>query len=315
MTLRVLAVDVQIRQDHLLHAVVIPLIARDHLVVPLQHACVHVNGHDRGYVEVVAAGAGVLGAKRLRPRLGIACADVHQSALGVVGYPVPYRTASAELPPFALPSGGGLAHRLRLETLGGIAGDGVELPDLAAGVRIVGGKEAARRTVAASRANDHFSLGDARGNGQCLLVLHIADASFPDGLAGVCVERHQPAIVHGNINLVVIERQPAIHYAAAHFVAGRFAVDFRIPAPFLLAGARVDGEHDTPVGDAKNSVVPFERRGFLVASAFADFIGPDQAEALHIGRVDQRERTKTRLARCEAVGQPVAIGRGLRGIP
>ena len=248
------------------------------------------------------------------PRLGVAGADVDQFALGVVGYPVPDRAAAAELPPLALPGCGGLAHRLGLKALGGIAGNGVELPDLAPGVRVVGGEEAARGTVAASRADDHFSLGDARRHGERLLVLSIGDASFPNRLAGVRVERHQPSIVDGNINLVVIERQAAIHDAAAHFVAGRFAVDFRIPAPFLLAGARVDGEHDAPVGDAEDRVIPDQRRGFLVASAVADFIGPHQAEPLHVRRVDLLERTKTRLARREAVGQPVAIGRRLRGI-
>src|SRR5262249_44860847 len=38
------AIDVQIREDHLLHAVVIPFVAGYHLVVPLELARIHVYG-------------------------------------------------------------------------------------------------------------------------------------------------------------------------------------------------------------------------------------------------------------------------------
>jgi hypothetical protein len=112
----------------------------------------------------------------------------------------------------------------------------------------------------------------------------------------------------------VIQRQPTVHYAAAHLVAGRLAVDFRIPAPLFLAGTRVNSEHDAPIGDAKDCVVPFEWRGFLVASSIANRIGPHQAKPLHVRCIDLRERTKTRLAGGEAVAQPVAVRHGFRCI-
>src|SRR6185369_14585158 len=108
----------------------------------------------------------------------------------------------------------------------------------------------------------------------------------PYRLAGFCIEGLQTAVVDGQIDLTVVESQPAVHNPATHFVAGGFAIDFRLPTPFLFAGARVHRELDAPVGDAKDGVVPDERRGFLIASAIAGFIGPSQTETFHVGRVD-----------------------------
>src|SRR5262249_17784514 len=90
-----LAVDVQLREYHLLHAVVVPLISGNHLIVPLKLAGSRTHGNDGGHVEIVVACAHILRTKRLGPRLGIACADIQQVALGVVGYTVPNRSATA----------------------------------------------------------------------------------------------------------------------------------------------------------------------------------------------------------------------------
>ena len=78
----------------------------------------------------------------------------------------------------------------------------------------------------------------------------------------------------------------------------------RVPAPFFFAGAGVDGVDDAPVGDAVNGAVEEERRGFLIASAVADVVGPSEAKPADVGGVDLVERTVAGLALGEAVGGP-----------
>src|SRR4030095_3681219 len=122
-----------------------------------------------------------------------------------------------------------------------------------------GSEKAARGTVAARCANDHFAFCYAWRHCQRLLVLNPGDAGFPHGLAGLGVERLQAPVVDWDIDLVSVQRESAAHDATAHLVARGLAVHLRIPAPFFFARARIDGEHDAPVGDAKYRVVPHER--------------------------------------------------------
>src|SRR6185369_3236480 len=147
------------------------------------------------------------------------------------------------------------------------------------------------RTITAGGPDNHFAFRDTWRHRQRLLILRISDASFPNRLPRFGVERYQSSVVDRHIDLVVVERETAIHDATAHSGAGRLPVDFRIPAPFLLAGSRIKGEHDAPVGDAENRVVPHERRGFLVSSAFAHFVKPGKPETFHVARVDLLEWT------------------------
>ena len=53
----------------------------------------------------------------------------------------------------------------------------------------------------------------------------------------------------------LIERDAAIHDAAADLRPHRGLIHFRIPAPLLFAGARIDRENDAPVRDAVDRAV------------------------------------------------------------
>ena len=91
-------------------------------------------------------------------------------------------------------------------------------------------------------------------------------------------------------------REAAIHDAAADLRPHRRLVDLRIPAPLLLARARIDGEHDAPVRDAVDGAVRDERRRFLTAAAGSHVVGPGEAQPLHVRRVDLLERAVARFA-------------------
>jgi hypothetical protein len=73
------AADRQIRQHQVLHAVEVPGVARHHLEVPFQLARVHVHGEDGAHVEIVHPHRR---AQFLRPRFGVAGADVDEIELG-----------------------------------------------------------------------------------------------------------------------------------------------------------------------------------------------------------------------------------------
>src|SRR5262249_6448109 len=81
-------------------------------------------------------------------------------------------------------------------------------------------------------------------------------------------------------------------------------VDLRIPAPFLLAGPRVDGKYDAPVRNSVNSAIPKQRSGFLVAASDPDIEGPFQPQPVRVRGIDLTEGTVARLALCASVSDP-----------
>ena len=84
----------------------------------------------------------------------------------------------------------------------------------------------------------------------------------------------------GRDDHALVDGEPAIDDAATDLGPDRRLIDLRIPAPALLAGARIDGEHDAPVGDAEDRAVRDERRGLLPAAARSDVVGPGEAKSL-----------------------------------
>ena len=72
----------------------------------------------------------------------------------------------------------------------------------------------------------------------------------------------------------------------------------------LLAGARVEREHDAPRGDAVERVVPHQRRAFLVAAARAHDVRPGQAQPLRVGAVDLLERAVACFGLVASVAEP-----------
>ena len=180
-------------------------------------------------------------------------------------------------------------------------------------LRIDGDELAARRLVAAGRADDHLAARNARRHRQRVQILRIHDARFPHRLACQRVQREQAAVDRGRDDHAVVERDAAIHVAAAdHRTRGRL-VDLRIPAPEFLAGARVEREDDAPGRDAVERVVPHQRRAFLVAAARAHHVRPGQAETLRVGGVDLLEGAVARFVLIAAVAEPGSGKRVVRG--
>ena len=108
-----LAATVDVGEDHLVDAVIVPLVERRHLVGPLRHAGVDVTGDDRHgpfLIDRLAVRAGALNRVPGR-RIGGAVED--QVGLGIIREPAPGR-AAADLPLIAGPGleRGVLADRL-----------------------------------------------------------------------------------------------------------------------------------------------------------------------------------------------------------
>src|SRR5215471_17627078 len=141
-------------------------------------------------------------------------------------------------------------------------------------------------TLGAGDAYDDFAFGDARRHGDGVIFLRVRDTRFPNGLAGFGVERDEATVDDGRDDQALIERDATLHDAAADLGAGLILVDLGVPTPLFLAGARIDGEDDAPVGDAEESPVPEQGRSFLAATAAADIIRPDGVELGDVGGVD-----------------------------
>src|SRR5437870_4301582 len=119
------SVDRQFCQDESLDAVIVPGVAWNRLVIPLQLTVIGPYSQNGTHKEIVLA----LGLPKLfRPRTTISCTDINEIRLGVICHAVPNRSAATELPPFARPRFGGFLQRGILEGFGRIAGYRIEAP-------------------------------------------------------------------------------------------------------------------------------------------------------------------------------------------
>src|SRR4029078_367719 len=98
------------------------------------------------------------------PWSAIACSEIEQIGIRIVGHTVPHRAASGEFVPLTAPGVGGLFHRFIFETLLGIAGNGIEAPHLLAGFRVVCSDVSAYRIFASRITNEYFSFCNARSH-------------------------------------------------------------------------------------------------------------------------------------------------------
>ena len=168
-----LTVDLVVGEDHLVDAVVVPLVVRRHLVDPLGHAGLRIAGEDGHRPAIVA------GTLRRVPGPGIAGAVVHQIQLRIVRHPAP-GGAAAQLPLLAFPGGGAgiLADRLaqmgrgRGIDQGLIVGPGrIATPHHLAVVDVVGGDVALDAELAARDADQHLVADHHRRAGPGLALL------------------------------------------------------------------------------------------------------------------------------------------------
>src|SRR5690606_344322 len=148
-------VDRQLRLHDRLRARVVPLFARDFLIVPAVIAGIGVERDDRAQEQVVAASRAP---EITAQRRAVAGADEGEVQLRVVRDRVPRRAAAAELPPPPAPGLRRHLHRGVLEAVRGIAGDEIKLPQEAAVVRVVSAHETAYAEVRPAVADDDLAV-------------------------------------------------------------------------------------------------------------------------------------------------------------
>src|SRR5262249_17257903 len=195
------------------------------------------------FIEVVRIVRGVLvtpldlavvGAEREHARRPLAVARP------VFRIPVAAGIADALVEAVAVPSiGGGLPDRAaalhralragRPVLVSGPWGawEGVEGPNLLAGLEVGGVDAAADAELAAGAAVDGDVADDQRRDGERLGDGGIGDLALPHHLAGRLVEREQAAVERDRDHLVLPQGHAAIAHAAAGHVAGPDAVRAR----------------------------------------------------------------------------------------
>jgi hypothetical protein len=291
---------------------IIPVLARDHLIVPGIGAGFSVQRDDRADEQIVAL---ALAAIMPGERRAVAGAHVNEIGLRIVSDRIPRIGAAAELPILPRPGLGGHRHDrvrgLMVRPLRGIARRSEEFPELLARVGIIGRDEAAHAEVAARIADHHHSVEHARrardrvGHG-----LVVERAGGPHRLASRDIEPDQPSVERGDDRLALPQGQPARDRLAAG-IAPHFARNLRIVGPQFPAGARVVGGGDVPRADIVEHAIGIKRRR-LDPAIGVEIVIPGKADLIDIARIDLGERAEALRAVGAAVAQP-AIGL-LRGI-
>src|SRR6185312_5990629 len=304
------ASDVQVQDHQLLHAVEVPVIVGDGLVVPLELPRLLIDRKNRARVEIVQI---LPTAELLHPRLGVARSDIDQICFRIVCDAIPDRSAAALRVEVAAPRLRGSTHRFVLERLRGIARHGIKAPRLRARPGVVRIDEAARRLIAARDPDDYFPACNPGGHRDRVEILGIRDARLPRRLARERVERDQPAVIHRRDDRAVVESHSAIDDAATDLRTHCGLIDFRVPPPDLLARRRIDRKDYAPGCNAVEGVIPNEGRAFLIASARPDHVGPGKSEPLYVRGVDLLQRTVARLVLVTPVAEPragISVSRG-----
>ena len=205
-------------EDHLVDAVIVPLVVGRHLIDPLRHSVVGVAREDGHGPFVVAR-------TLLRiPGRGIARAVVDEVQRRIIGHPAPC-AAAADLPLIALPGleAGILADRLA--EIGGLFGVdhdlvirpfGERAPDLLAALEIVGGDVTLHAELAAGDPDQDLVLDHQRRRGSGRALAGIAVLDRPRHLAGLGIERDQRGVGLVQEDLAVPIGHAAVHRVAAH---------------------------------------------------------------------------------------------------
>ena len=309
------AVDLEVGQDHLLRRREVPALAGRRLVVPDQRAVVGIEGNDRRQVEVVAAARAAV---QPVPGRAVAGADVDQIELGIVGERVPHRAPTPGFPRCVRAPGFrrplhrlGIDRMLRLVGRLELARHRVEAPHQFARLGLVCRDIATHAVLGAAVADDDVALGDARRAGDRVGLFLIDRDDFPHRLAGVGIERDQPAVEHAHEDLPLVHGDAPVHHVAAgQAVVG--LVDPGVVTPQPLAGGRIEGEDDAPRTGRVHDTVDDDRGG-LEATIGAGVEAPGKPQIGDVVRVDLIERAEALLEVGSAVDAPVA-GVGIGGL-
>ena len=300
---------------HLVDAVEIPALARGGLEVPLDLTRRRIEADAARGIEVVAGVAFDRLARIAQPavpRRGVARPEDQRVGLGIIGAAEPCR-AAAGLPHVARPcrvEPAGHGALLAVERAH-VALDHRPGPDHLAGLGVAGLHLADDPEFAARIAGDDQPVMDQWRGGVAVAFLVVGDLLVPDHVAGLGVERHEPRVERAEIDLVAVERGPAVdHVAARQDALGQPGVVL----PQLLSGRHVDGvEPRIGAGDVHHPVV-HERLRLLPSLLFAaQREGPCRDQIFDVVSVESVERAVALQTAAHAVGDHVPGGHGVVG--
>ena len=158
---------------------------------------------------------------------------------------------------------------------------------------IVSFEEAANAEFRAGHADDDDAIGDQRRTRHGIAVLdrcRLRRLDLPDHLAGLGVHRDDLVVQKQPDDHPVVDRDAAIHDAAAHDAQRLRRIVVR-GAPELLAGQRIDGRRHVVGGGVDHAVL--DDRECLRAAAVVDRVRPLR----HAVRTGQYAATDRRRAR------------------
>ncbi len=225
-----------------LHGVVVPGVVADLGVRPFDLAGLRVE-RDGGVGERVAAGT---------PRVGVAGGRVAGRDVGGAAARVDHRwhpdVAAAVRAAAAVPA---LARRR----------DHEGAPELLAGLRLVGGDEAAQAAVARRAADDQLAVEERPGRVHRVAFFRVDDLGLPARFAGLRVEGDQLVVGGGQV-----DAPGAVGDAAADRLVGGEAgagdeIDRRRVGPPDLAGGGVDREDPIGPGVVEHRPTDHDREG------------------------------------------------------
>ncbi|MNC24802.1 hypothetical protein D3C75_728670 [compost metagenome] len=272
--------------------------------------------------------AALRGARPGVPGAGVACADNDGVGLGVEAGALP-RRAAAVAPGFDLAGfGGGIVRPGRcLDVTGRRAVLAVQAahvalhegphPHFFARVRVTGEQLADHAELIAGAAVDqqHLAAGlvldQHRGAGHGVAGGVVAELLVPHHFAGALVEGDDTRIEGAKVDLVAVDRRPAVdHVAAGTNVVGQAVV----VGPQALAGFRIEGEYPRiRAGDIDHAVAD-DGLGFLAALLLvAEGIGPGRGQLEHVLVIDLGQRAPALGIGAHAVLQHVLGGQVVVG--
>ena len=277
-----LAVDRKIDEHPLVDVIEVPGVVFEMLVVPLQLPGVGIDGEGRVRVHRAVLGAG-LGRQRPAhlgdPRIGLAGAVIDEVLVGVIAPGNPRRGAEPALQRQSVPG-----------VVIGVAGmgDGVDPPQLLAGLGVMAGDEAAAGLgiAATGHALDHLAVDDEGAAGVAPALVPVGSGVVPHHLSGLGIERDDMGVRGGGDEIALIDR----HVAAGKVLRagdqpGR---EITLVFPDQVAGRRIERlDLVAEIEDVEHAVMDDRRR---LGGAACERPAPCDLEVFHVGLVDLLQR-------------------------
>ena len=287
------AVYLDVGEDVLVDAIIIPGVVRRHLIGPARLAVVRIAREDR-HRPLVVAGAHV----RI-PHAGIGGAVVDEIERGIVGDPTPHRSP-AELPLLPRPRcdaevGAAVIGIKRLERRADqhitVRSDRVGAPQLFAVPGIERENPAPYSQLGATVADDHFVLHDQRGHRHRLTDVDVPHLDVPDLFPGGGIDGHGVGIQRVVVDAAVREGGATVDDVATRD-ADRTIAGTRLVHPLHRAAGLGEIDRVEDVGIRRHDVhrVIDDERIALVAVQDAGGKRAGHLQLRHVAGRDLRQR-------------------------